>query len=103
MKNTVKWRQAFLDQTIEKRQQPHQKAFATHAQTFFIPVAIFHPRQEALVTSLRVGWLSEVASYSNMADYSGNAICDLSTLKRRDWTRHEHYYMLCMWRIYCKV
>ena len=45
----------FLDQTIEKRQKQHQGAHATHAQTFFIPVAIFHPRQEALVTSFRVG------------------------------------------------
>ena len=36
----------------------------------------------------------------NLADYSSDTICDLSTVKRRDWTRHEHYNMLYMWRIH---
>ena len=57
----------------------------------------------ALVTSFRVGWLSEIVGYCNMADYSCNNICDLPTVKRRDWTRHEHYNMFHMWRIHCWV
>ena len=36
----------------------------------------------------------------NLADYSSDTTCDLSTVKRRDWTRHEHYNMLYMWRIH---
>ena len=39
----------------------------------------------------------------NMAHYSGNTICDLPTVKRRDWTRHEHYNILHMWSIHCWV
>ena len=57
----------------------------------------------ALVTSFRVGWLSEIVGYCNMADYSCTNICDLPTVKRRDWTRHEHYNMFYMWRIHCWV
>ena len=34
-------------------------------------------------------------------ELSSNTICDLPTFKRRDCTRHVHYNMLYMWRIYC--
>ena len=57
----------------------------------------------ALVTSFRVEWLSEIVGYCNMADYSWNTICDWLTVKRCDWTRHEHYNILSMWRIHCWV
>ena len=32
------------------------------------------------MTSFRVGWLSEIVGYCNIADYSSNTICDLLTV-----------------------
>ena len=49
------------------------------------------PEEHYIVMSFRVGWLSEVVGYCNMADYSSNTIRDLPTVKWRDWTRHERY------------
>ena len=33
----------------------------------------------------------EFVSYANIADHFSDTNCDLLTVKRRDWTRHEHY------------
>ena len=55
----------------------------------------------ALVTSFRVGWLSGNCRRLRYGEHSSNTICDLPTFKQRDGTRHVHYDMLYMWRIYC--
>ena len=48
----------------------------------------------ALITSFQVGW------FATWQTIPVTTICDLPTVKQRDWTRHEHYNMLYMWRIH---
>ena len=51
----------------------------------------------ALITSFQVGW------FATWQTIPVTTICDLPTVKQRDWTRHEHYNMLYMWRIHFLV
>ena len=81
---------------LKKRLEREEKLLAEklHPPSWISQCWAWRYARGALVTSFRVGWLSEIVGYSIMADYFNNTDCDLPTVKRRDWTRNEHYESL---------